>query len=189
MPKLSGKRITSAAATNFLAASNLLDLARSTEEGNFYWSMASLVFSAFAYEAFLNEVGPRVVSAPEWGKINRASWKRKHEAVYAALKLNADNSAIAVLSEIFEFRNRMAHGREEEVLLDSCHVADLRPLTLQDATSTALEKKCTPVFAAAAVECVRQAGIAICKGMRLPCYGTNPFGSPSRGFYGSDTDA
>jgi len=191
MPTISGKRVTNAAATNFLAASNLLRVARSVEEGSFYGSMASIVFSAFAYEAFLNMIGQKVLPAAEWKKIGRASWKEKHRLLLKKLELPSDFSVEpeSTLIELFEFRNRIAHGREEEIKIDGVSIADVRPLTLQEATSTEWEKRCTPQYAAAALEHVRTLGVMICTAAHEPIYGSNPFGTPSRGSYGTAVDA
>ncbi|MCF8151648.1 MAG: hypothetical protein K9K30_14105 [Burkholderiaceae bacterium] len=191
MPTLSGKRVTNAAATNFLAASNLLRLARSVEEGSFYWSMASIVFSAFAYEAFLNMIGQKVLTTAEWKKIDRASCKEKHQLLLKKLELTSDLSSEpeSTLVELFEFRNRIAHGREEEIQIDGISIADVRPLTLQEVTSTEWEKRCTPEYAAAALEHVRALGVMVCTAAHEPIYGSNPFGTPSRGSYGTVVDA
>jgi hypothetical protein len=191
MPTLYGKRVTNAAATNFLAASNLLRLARSVEEGRFYWSLASIVFAAFTYEAFLNMIGQKVLTTAEWKKVDRASWKEKHRLLFKKLELKSDLSSEpeSTLVELFEFRNRIAHGREEEVQIDGISIADIRPLALQEATSTEWEKRCTPEYAAAALEHVRALGVMVCTAAREPIYGSNPFGSPSRGSYGTGIDA
>lgn len=188
MPTLYGKRVTNAAATNFMAASNLLRLAYSVEEGSFYWSLASIVFTAFTYEAFLNLIGQKVLSTAEWKKVDRASWKEKHRLLFKKLELKSDFSSEpeSTLVELFEFRNRIAHGREEEVQIDGVSIADIRPLALQEATSTEWEKRCTPEYATAALEHVRALGVMVCTAAREPIYGPNPFGSPSRGFYVTD---
>lgn len=185
MHTISGKRVTNAAANNYLAAKNLLQLARSQEDGSFYWSMATVVFTAFTYEAFLNVVGEEVLGSEEWKKIDRASWRKKHAAVLTALSLPSDLSSRpeSTLIELFEFRNQMAHGREEELVLNGISVADLRPLTLQEATSTEWEKKCTTVYAATAFEDVRAMGFKISKAANRPVCGDNPFGIPSHGHY------
>jgi len=190
MPTLYGKRVTNAAATNFLAASNLLSLARTVGEGSFYWSLASIVFSAFAYEAFLNIIGQKVLTTAEWKKVDRASWKVKHRLLFKKLELTSDllSEPESTLVELFEFRNRIAHGREEEVQVDGVSIADIRPLALQDATSAEWEKRCTPEYAAAALEHIRVLGVTVCTAAHEPIYGSNPFGSPSRGSYGTSVD-
>lgn len=191
MPKVSGKRVTNAAANNYLAASNLLNLARSVEEGSFYWSLASVVFSAFTHEAFLNIMGQKVLNSTEWEKIDRSSWKKKHSSLFSKLSLSSDflSEPESTLVDLFEFRNRIAHGREEEVLLNGVSIADIRPLSLQEATSTEWEKRCTPEYAATALESVRQIGIKICTAAGQQIYGPNPFGVPTHGFYGTSNDA
>lgn len=185
MPVISGRRVTNTAAYNYLAAKNLLRLAHSIEEGSFYWSMAAVVFAAFTYEAFLNMTGQKILSTEEWAKIDRASWRRKHRALSEHLSLHVDfiSRPGSTLAEIFEFRNYVAHGREEELLLNGVTIADLRPLTLHEATSAEWEKKCTPEYAEIALEDVRTTGVKICDAAGQLIYGNNPFGDPSRGAF------
>ncbi|MEX0958513.1 MAG: hypothetical protein WDZ63_04445 [Burkholderiales bacterium] len=189
MHALSGDRTTNAAAVNFLAASSMLKLAQLGEEGNFYSSMASIVFSAFTYEAFLNIAGEEVIPPTEWEKIERAGWRRKQAALFKVLSvpIDMDTRPGSTLDEIFEFRNRMAHGREETKEVNGVTVADLRPLTIQEATSTDWERKCSPEFAARAFCDVRDVGFIIAKAMNRPVYGSNPFGIPSWGGFGART--
>ncbi|WP_146187225.1 hypothetical protein [Novimethylophilus kurashikiensis] len=107
MHLLSGKRTTNAAANSYLAASNLLNLAREQDEGSFYWAMASVVFSAFTYEAFLNVIGEEVLGRERWVTIDRAGWMRKHSTIFAALSLQSNLSCPpeSTLIELFDFRN------------------------------------------------------------------------------------
>jgi hypothetical protein len=187
MPTIGGRRTTNAAAYNYQAAQSLLGLAVKQEDGSFYWALASIVFSAFTYEAFLNVHGLKILGAKRWTSIDRAGWRRKHSEIYDKLSLAVDfeSQPGSTLRELFEFRNARAHGREEELVLDGLFIADLKPLTISAATSAAWEKKCTADYAAIALQDVRQAAMAIRQAAHMPLYGNNPFGIPSHGMFGA----
>lgn len=69
--KLYGKKDVRTAAYNRFAARFFLNLAELQREGQFFSAQASLVFSAFTHEAFLNTLGPKLIK--NWGKHNYAS--------------------------------------------------------------------------------------------------------------------
>ncbi|WP_146187228.1 hypothetical protein [Novimethylophilus kurashikiensis] len=77
----------------------------------------------------------------------------------------------------------MAHGREEEMNIDGVLLADVRPLTLQEATTTDWEKKCSVDYAERALHDVKSLAIQISTAMGRQIYGNNPFGAPSHGRY------
>ena len=69
MSRVSGFKMVSAAAYNRKAAGYFLEIAKLTEDGQFYTAKASLLFSAFTHEAFLNSLGEKLL--PSWGQLDR----------------------------------------------------------------------------------------------------------------------
>lgn len=93
-------------------AKHMLDLAERSEEGQLYFLVASLVFSAFTLEAYLNHLGK--LRNSEWDKIERKYSKfEKYKMFSAAAGLKVDFAArtYCSLEALFEFRDRMAHGK------------------------------------------------------------------------------
>lgn len=128
---LSGSRTTNAAAVNFTAASNFLRLAKSVEDGSFYSAMASVTFAAFTHEAFLNMLCEQNLAIDDWQRLNHGSWKKKHEALFSKLQIvtNFSVEPESILVQIFEFRNRIAHGCKETTSFKEIPVQELSPLT------------------------------------------------------------
>lgn len=96
-----------------MAAVDAMQKAQKIKEGSFYQLMSSLVFSAFAVEAFLNHVGERTIKY--WSEIERIEPLAKLKVLYSHLKLDYDSSRrpIQTIKQLFRFRNFMAHGRTE----------------------------------------------------------------------------
>lgn len=75
---------------------------------------ASLVFTAFALEAFLNHVGPHLFG--HWEYLERLSPKKKLYLIAERLVVNVDMSKRPwqIIDELFEFRNEIAHGKTKK---------------------------------------------------------------------------
>lgn len=73
------------------------------------------VFSAFTIEAYLNSVGSRVV--PFWNEIERVPWKNKVKILHSAAKKKPKwgEDPLQFLTEIFDLRDRLAHGKPEKM--------------------------------------------------------------------------
>ena len=87
------------------AAVDALEKAKSIEEGSFYQLMSSLVFSAFAVEAYLNHVGEHKIQY--WGEIEKIEPMAKLKVLYSHLNLQFDPSKrpIQTIRQLFKFRN------------------------------------------------------------------------------------
>ena len=98
------------------AARLALEEGNKNEEGQFFHSMNTIVYSAFALEAFFNHLGEHFYD--DWSKRERKLPKKKKFTTFLK-KCNIDyslnkepfNSAI----EAFTFRDQLAHGKTEEI--------------------------------------------------------------------------
>lgn len=75
-----------------------------------------LVFTAFSIEAYVNSLGERLL--PAWEQMERNGWRKKIEALYALMGQQADwaMEPLAFAIELFEIRNRLAHGKTERIV-------------------------------------------------------------------------
>jgi len=74
-----------------------------------------VVFSAFSVEAYLNALGSRSIAF--WDQIERTPWRQKVEILHANAGQKADwgKDPLQFAAEIFKLRDRLAHGRPEDV--------------------------------------------------------------------------
>ena len=93
----------------------LLEKGIEQQEGNFHQFMASIVFTAFTFEAYLNHVGPKVFEC--WLDLERLGPREKLNIIAEKLNLEIDYGIRPwqVMTQIFAFRNRIAHGKTEIV--------------------------------------------------------------------------
>ncbi len=84
--------------------------------GNYYSLISSVMMTAFAFEAYMNYLGPRV--AVGWGDFESSSTLAKYRHIAQILSLDQDWSRrpLQSLKDIFSFRNRMAHPRDEKIV-------------------------------------------------------------------------
>ncbi|MDD2734563.1 MAG: hypothetical protein PHF56_11530 [Desulfuromonadaceae bacterium] len=97
------------------AAELNLKIAEKTEDGQLYYCMSSLMFSAFTLEAYLNHIGSELL--PSWQDVDRTSPRNKLNAVCSLLQFPPDFSKEPYQSfvRIFKLRNTLAHGRTENI--------------------------------------------------------------------------
>src|SRR5262245_47164042 len=85
--------------------------------GSSWQFLASIVLTAFAFEAYLNHVGPTVLSS--WEGLERLSVSAKLDLLCEVLKvkLPGDKSRRPkkTIAELFKFRNTLAHGRTKTI--------------------------------------------------------------------------
>jgi len=83
--------------------------------GHFYSLMSSYLLSAFAFEAYMNYIGPKV--APQWSefKYARVPVKISHICVCLGIDMDSSKPPFQTISELFSFRNKMAHAHDEEI--------------------------------------------------------------------------
>jgi hypothetical protein len=95
-------------------AQHLLDHAKHYESGSLLQIKASVVFSAFTFEAYLNHVGSEEI--PFWNEIERIPYKKKLRVIAAQLGLTLDTSRplLHTVFELFRLRDILAHGRTTE---------------------------------------------------------------------------
>jgi hypothetical protein len=86
--------------------------------GSSWQFLSSIVLTAFSLEAYLNHVGPQVLSC--WRSLERLSPNSKLELLCEALKVGLPGTKgerpLQTISELFRFRNTLAHGRSETII-------------------------------------------------------------------------
>ena len=152
-------------------------------EGCIHQFRASLVFTAFALEAYLNHIGPKLF--PDWSKLERLGPRNKLKKVAEHLALKVDgNRPWQVMEDLFGYRNDIAHGRSaqqtstETVPFDeyqtespsfslsqrsgkntalkktpSEHVRTLKPLLMRSMKQPTSRMNCFPSFTAYSLLC------------------------------------
>src|SRR4051812_3612404 len=79
--------------------------------------LSSIVLTAFAFEAYLNHVGPKVIS--EWKCLQKLSPMEKLCLVSSTLNVSYPRGKgarpISTITELFKFRNQIAHGKPSTV--------------------------------------------------------------------------
>lgn len=97
----------------YKGAKYMLELAENSKKGQLYTTVSALVFSAFTLEAYLNHLGK--LRNKEWNEIERKYSKfDKYKLFASAVGINFDSfrsRPYSTLKELFEFRDRMAHGK------------------------------------------------------------------------------
>lgn len=81
-------------------------------EGSYFQIMASLIFTAFTLEAYLNHVGQHIFIC--WDDLEQLSPQKKLNVVVEKLELKKDDSKrpFQTIKELFKFRNAVAHGKD-----------------------------------------------------------------------------
>ncbi|MCW8177378.1 hypothetical protein D8B25_18970 [Verminephrobacter aporrectodeae subsp. tuberculatae] len=100
-------------------AKHMLRLAKAQAEGQFYTATASLLYSAFTLEAYLNHIGPALYKK-NWKCNERMPVIKKFKklAEEVSVKFNMDERPYGTLTKLFEFRNSRAHGHTLEEKID-----------------------------------------------------------------------
>jgi len=82
-------------------------------DGSFHQFMASLVLTAFSFEAFLNHIGKKLFKSHAWAAIERLSPKEKLHVIAELLNVQIDYGARPwqIIKTLFDFRNSIAHGK------------------------------------------------------------------------------
>ncbi len=77
--------------------------------------MASLVFTAFTFEAYLNQIGKKIFSC--WKSIEKLSPKDKLNVIAEKIELEVDygKRPWQTIKDLFRFRNDIAHGKSEKI--------------------------------------------------------------------------
>lgn len=152
--KVSKERQVNTYAEMWHASHVILEKADKDPEGSFYQVMASLIFTAFMMEAYLNHIGRRIFKC--WGNLEWLSPSSKLNLIAEKLGVEKDEGKrpYRTFSELFKFRNSVAHGKS--VLLKSDNqillVDDTSDSFMREFLKTRWEKYCTSESAKRALE-------------------------------------
>lgn len=91
----------------------LLELSKKSGEGQQHILMGSIIFSAFAFEAYLNHLGKKLFSNSKWDEIEKLGPKDKLIEISKETSLNLDfgKPPFQSITELIRFRNELAHGK------------------------------------------------------------------------------
>jgi len=97
------------------ASNVVLKSGEQTAKGPIWHFLASAIFTAFAFEAYLNHVGPKVYE--RWDDVDRLSPLAKLDLIchFLDVKLVSQGAELSTIKELFDFRNKIAHGRTRTV--------------------------------------------------------------------------
>lgn len=93
----------------------LLNKGQDDARGSFHQFMASIVFTAFTLEAYLNHIGSKLFSC--WDDLESLSPKKKLNIITEHLSVKIDNGIRPwqVMKNLFGFRNDIAHGKSIKI--------------------------------------------------------------------------
>ena len=119
--------------------------------GSFHFLLASIMFSAFYVEGYINIIGSKLL-AKAWPE--NLSWKEKIWLIYALAKQEPKFGAepLQTIQKLFKIRNGWAHAKPETV--DGEFEYDILDNDSFDPLSSDFEKCITPEFAK---ECAAEA--------------------------------
>ena len=97
----------------YSASASTCNAGKKAESGSFYQYMASLVFSAFTLEAYLNHLGEQVFSY--WKQLEVLKPISKLDILSEVTGANFEKGVrpYQTISQLFRFRNEMAHGKSQ----------------------------------------------------------------------------
>lgn len=181
--KLYGTKTIRMAAYNRSASRVFLELAEGQEHGRFYSAQASIVFSAFTYEAFLNTLGAKLLS--DWNSYDRKSMAEKLDAICDKIgyKPSKGKRPYQSLKKLIWFRNLTAHGREDIVTATGEPVSKKKNVGHPDAIQSKWEKYCTVKNAQKIYADVKEIAEDLCKKAGINRFHGFPFGSLSSRTY------
>ena len=138
--------------------SKMISERASKKEPGYYWdSMASLMLTAFGFEAYLNHLGSRLL--PYWEQLDRLSWQKKLQIILTHLKHAPDlgKAPYQTLYGLFLFRNAVAHGRDtKESFGPEIRLIDDETFRAHELITTEWEKVCTPEWAQKALVDIKE---------------------------------
>lgn len=93
----------------------LIEMTNEVEKDSYHLIMASLVFTSFTIEAYLNHVGSKVFEC--WNDLEKLSPKEKLNIISEkiGLKVNYGIRPWQLMTELFQFRNDIAHGKTQKL--------------------------------------------------------------------------
>lgn len=181
--RLYGKKNLRTAAYNRSAARFFLELAEEQENGQFYSVLASIVFSSFTHEAFLNSLG--TIKVKDWPEHDYDNPGDKLSLICKTIgyKPNKGKRPYQTLKKLFRFRNLIAHGREEIIPAKGRVVPKKDKGGYLDAIEGEWEQYCTVNNARKAYDDVCYIAIDLCDHAGIEKFAGFPFGSPASGLF------
>ena len=123
------------------ASSVLLEKTKEDKNGSYYTTMASIIFTAFTFEAYLNHLGNLKIKF--WNEIDRIKVMSKYQVLCKEFNISIDQSRrpYQTLKKLFEFRNELAHGKSKilsfnKFVSENAKIRDYQP-------KSKLEEYCT----------------------------------------------
>jgi len=109
--KVSKERKVNTYAEMWHASNVMLLKAKKDPEGSYYQLMASLIFTAFTLEAYLNHIGQCIFKC--WKDLERLSPSKKLNVITEKLEVKKDDTKrpFRTVFKLFKFRNNIAHGK------------------------------------------------------------------------------
>jgi len=108
------------------ASDCVLKLGLKEREGSTWQFLSSIVLTAFAFEAYLNHVGPKTIEG--WERIDRKPHRLKFKCLCKTLKVEFDGGfgkrPLKTIDDLFKFRDAMAHGRSHNKSESTTFLAD-----------------------------------------------------------------
>ena len=181
---LYGKKEIRAAAYNRIAAKFLLKLAEESKEGQLYTAQASLLMSAFTHEAFLNSLGSKIISF--WTELEYLKPSQKLVIICKSIGLEPDygKRPYQTLKALFEFRNTVAHGRDEEIKLQGKRVRKTRSaISYAQGIESKWQSYCTVENAKRALDDVKKIAEELATKANIEKTPGFPFGSPESSIF------
>lgn len=125
------------------AAYVLLEKSKETKEGSYYTTMASLIFSAFCFEAYLNHIGNKKIKL--WVEIDRNSVMDKYHLLCKEFSIspNYGERPYQTIKSLFSFRNALAHGRSSILKFEDIVDVDADIIEYYNKTKEKWEEYCT----------------------------------------------
>ena len=139
----------------------LLEKSKENIEGSYYTTMASILFSAFTFEAFLNHLGSKKIKF--WDEIEIVRVLDKYTVLCKEFDINPQYGVrpYQTIKSLFQFRNAIAHGKSK--ILEFEDIVDSSAKFEDYELKTKWEEYCTETNAQRAREDVREIIIELSK--------------------------
>jgi hypothetical protein len=161
----------------------LLEAGRRERKGSSHQFRASLVFRAFALEAFLNWLGQQLI--PHWKYLERLKPVEKLDLLCDLIHVKPDYGSRPwqIVKELFWFRNDIAHGKPETLSKETVEdVNDYLDGKLGQTIQTDWERFCTQENAVKAQKDVENIATILYMAADMPQKDRGPIGPFTFGF-------
>ena len=130
----------------------LLDNLREQRSGHVYEAMSCLIVAAFKFEAFLNDIGTKLL--PYWEQIERIPHQNKLAIIAEQVGVSPDFSSrpFQTLKDLFDGRNQLAHAKPQSLSQKGVVETGTREELRRRRPQTEWESLCTIDFAERAYE-------------------------------------